>query len=168
MENTHSKTDNDATFMRIKRDYMCNDQLLPAYNVQIGVADEYIAVVDVNSHRSDMECFVPLMEKFKKYYGFYPKYPIADAGYGSLNNYIYCQEHGMEKYMKFTMYKKETKDKEYRENPFRAVNFKTNGDGNLICPNNKKFIFAYRKPIKGNKYGREEKIYKCEDCSGCP
>ena len=106
MENTHSKTDNDATFMRIKRDYMCNDQLLPAYNVQIGVADEYIAVVDVNSHRSDMEGFVPLMEKFKKYYGFYHKSPIADAGYGSLNNYIYCQEHGMGKYMKFTMYKK--------------------------------------------------------------
>jgi len=166
--NSYSKTDHDATFMRIKRDYMGNDQLLPAYNVQIGVADEYIAVVDVNSHRSDMDCFVPLMEKFKKYYGFYPKYPIADAGYGSLNNYIYCQEHGMEKYMKFTMYKKETKDKEYRENPFRAVNFKTNADGNLICPNNKKFIFAYRKPIRGNKYGREEEIYKCEDCSGCP
>ena len=27
-----------------KTDYMGNDQLLPAYNVQIGVADEYIAV----------------------------------------------------------------------------------------------------------------------------
>ena len=166
--NSYSKTDHDATFMRIKRDYMGNDQLLPAYNVQIGIADEYIAVVDVNSHRSDMDCFVPLMKKFNEYYGFYPKYPIADAGYGSLNNYIYCQEHGMEKYMKFTMYKKETKDKKYHENPFRAVNFKTDADGNLICPNNKKFIFAYRKPIKGNKYGREEEIYKCEDCSGCP
>jgi len=33
--------------MRIKTDYMGNDQLLPAYNIQIGVADEYIAVVDV-------------------------------------------------------------------------------------------------------------------------
>ena len=31
--------------MRIKTDYMGNDQLLPAYNVQIGVTDEYIAVV---------------------------------------------------------------------------------------------------------------------------
>ena len=49
--------------MRIKTDYMGNDQLLPAYNVQIGVADEYIAVVDVNHYRSDMDCFVPLMEQ---------------------------------------------------------------------------------------------------------
>ena len=57
--------------MRIKTDYMGNAQLLPAYNVQIGVADEYIAVVEVNQYRSDMDCFVSLMEKFKDIYGFY-------------------------------------------------------------------------------------------------
>lgn len=45
--NSYSKTDHDATFMRVKKDYMGNDQLLPAYNIQIGVADEYIAVVEV-------------------------------------------------------------------------------------------------------------------------
>ena len=60
------------------------DQLLPAYNVQIGVADEYIAVVDVNHYRSDMDCFIPLMKHFKQTYGFYPKYPVADASYGSI------------------------------------------------------------------------------------
>lgn len=81
--------------MRIKTDYMGNDQLLPAYNVQIGVADEYIAVVDVNHYRSDMDCFVPLMEHFKQTYGFYPKYPVADAGYGSYNNYIFCEQNGI-------------------------------------------------------------------------
>ena len=122
---------------------MGNDQLLPAYNVQIGVADEYIAVVDVNHFRSDMDCFEPLMEKFKDIYGFYPKYPTADAGYGSYNNYIYCQEHGMEKFMKFPMFKKETTDEKYRNNPFRAVNFKIDDDGNLRCPNGKKMIFSY-------------------------
>lgn len=89
--NSYSKTDYDATFMRMKKDSMGNDQLLPAYNIQIGVADEYIAVVDVMQYRSDMDCFIPLMEKFKELYGFYPKYPVADAGYGSFNNSIYCQ-----------------------------------------------------------------------------
>ena len=166
--NSYSKTDPSATFMRMKRDYMGNDQLLPAYNVQVGVADEYIAVVDVNRYRSDMDCFVPLMEKFKSIYGFYPKYPVADAGYGSYNNYIFCQENGMEKYMKFTMYQKEVKDEKYRDNPFRAVNFKIDDKGNLRCPNNKKMIFSHRKPVKNNNYGRQEEIYRCEDCSGCP
>ena len=34
----------------------------------------------------------------------------------------------MEKYMKFTMYKKETTDKMYHENPYRAVNFAKDAD----------------------------------------
>ena len=166
--NSYSKTDHDATFMRMKKDYMGNDQLLPAYNIQIGVADEYIAVIDVMQHRSDMDCFVPLMEKFHEIYGFYPKYPVADAGYGSFNNYLYCQGHGMKKFMKFPMYKKETTDKKYQDDPFRAVNFKTNEAGEMVCPNGKAFHFAYRKPVKGNQYGRQEEYYTCEDCSGCP
>ena len=60
--NSYSKTDQDATFMRLKRDYMGNDQLLPAYNLQAAICDEYIAVIDVKPYASDMECFVPLME----------------------------------------------------------------------------------------------------------
>lgn len=165
--NSYSKTDNGATFFRMKRDYMGNDQLLPGYNIQVGVCDEYIAVYDVEQYASDMDCFKPLVEKFNKTYGKYPKYPVADAGYGSLNNYIYCQEHGMEKYMKFTMFKKETKDKNYRNNPYRAVNFPINENGNPICPNGKEFHYLYSRAVRGNKYGRTEELYQCEDCSGC-
>ena len=165
--NSYSKTDHDATFMRLKRDYMGNDQLLPAYNLQTAVCDEYIAAVDVKPYASDMECFVPLLEKFNKSYGHYPKYPVADAGYGSYNNYLYCEEHGMEKYMKFTMFKKETTDKKYHENPYRAVNFKQDESGNLICPNGKKFYFKSRRHVYKNKYGRTEEIYECETCEGC-
>jgi len=166
--NSYSKTDQSATFMRMKRDYMGNDQLLPAYNMQIAVCDEYIAAIDVKQYASDMDCFVPLMEKFKQLYGHYPKYPIADAGYGSFNNYIFCQIHGMEKFMKFTMFEKETKDKKYQASPYRAVNFKQDEDGNLICPQNQKFHLKYTQAVRGNKYGRTEEVYECENCEGCP
>jgi len=165
--NSYSKTDHDATFMRIKRDYMGNDQLLPAYNLQMAVCDEYIASVDVQHYASDMDCFVPLMEKFHTMYGHYPKYPVADAGYGSYNNYLYCEEHGMEKYMKFTMFNKETADQKYHDNPYRAVNFKRDSEGNLICPNGKKFLFKGNKHVRYNKYGRTEELYECECCDGC-
>lgn len=165
--NSYSKTDRDATFMRMKKDYMGNDQLLPGYNIQFGVCDEYIAVYDIKQYASDMDCFVPLMEKFFRIYGRYPEYPVADAGYGSFNNYLYCEEHGMKKYMKFTMYEKESKDKKYSYDPYRAVNFKIDSDGDMICPNDKKFNYLYSRPIKGNKYGRTEEYYQCEDCSNC-
>ena len=166
--NSYSKTDHDATFMRIKRDYMGNDQLLPAYNLQVVVCDEYIASVDVKHYASDMDCFVPLMEKFHTMYGHYPKYPVADAGYGSYNNYLYCEEHGMEKYMKFTMFKKETTDQKYHDDPYRAVNFNRDDEGNLICPNGKKFLFKNSRHVRYNKYGRTEELYECESCNGCP
>jgi len=165
--NSFSKTDHDATFMRMKKDYMGNDQLLPGYNIQMGVCDEYITVYDIQQYASDMDCFKPLMEKFRETYGRYPEYPVADAGYGSFNNYLYCEEHGMKKYMKFSMYEKESKDKKYRDDPYRAVNFPINENGKPICPNGKEFHYLYSRPIKGNKYGRTEELYQCEDCSGC-
>lgn len=132
--NSYSKTDHDATFMRIKRDYMGNDQLLPAYNMQVAICDEYIAVIDAKPYASDMECFVPLMEKF----------------------------------MKFTMFEKETKNQKYHNNPYRIDNFRCDSEGNLICPNDKKFIFKYHTHVKGNKYGRTEEVYECENSEGCP
>jgi len=166
--NSYSKTDQGATFMRLKSDYMGNDQLLPAYNLQLGICDEYIAVADVKQYASDMDCFAPLMDSFNDIYGKYPKYPVADAGYGSYNNYLFCEEHGMEKYMKFTMFAKETGNKKYHNNPYRAVNFKKDENGLPVCPNDKSFIFKCSKPVKGNKYGRTEEIYECESCEGCP
>ena len=77
-------------------------------------------------------------------------------GYGSFNNYLYCEEHGMGKYMKFTMYEKENKNIKYHNDPYRAVNFRIDENGDLVCPNNKKFHYVYSRPIKGNKYGRTE------------
>lgn len=154
--------------MRMKKDYMGNDQLLPGYNIQFGVCDEYIAVFDVKQYASDMDCFKPLMERFNGIYGKYPEYPVADAGYGSFNNYLYCEEHGMKKYMKFTMYEKESKDKKYRDDPYRAVNFQIDEEGDPVCPNGKKFHYLYSRLVKGNKYGRTEELYQCEDCTNCP
>ena len=168
VRNSYSKTDHDTTFMRVKCDYMGNDQLFPAYNMQAVVCDEYIAVKDAKPHASDMECFAPLMEKFKEIYGSYPKYPVADAGYGSYNNYLYCEEHGMEKYMKFTMFEKETKDARYHTSPYRAENFRRDEEGDLICPNNRKFVFKYNKHVYKNRYGRTEEVYECENCADCP
>ena len=165
--NSYSKTDHDATFMRFNKDHMKNDQLLPGYNLQMVICDEFIAHYGVYAYASDMECFQPLMEGFRKRYGFCPQYPVADAGYGSFNNYMYCEQNGMEKYMKFTMYERETKDGRYRDNPYRACNFAIDHEGYMKCPNGKRFHFLRSAPVKGNRFGRTEEYYQCEDCSGC-
>ena len=166
--NSYSKTDTDATFLRVSRDYMKNDQLLPGYNLQMVICDEMIAHYGAYAYASDMDCFQPLMEGFREQYGFYPRYPVTDAGYGSYNNYVYCEQCGMEKFMKFTMYEKESKDRKYRDNPFRACNFDIDSEGYMVCPNGKRFHFLRTSPVKGNQFGRTEEFYRCEDCTGCP
>ena len=165
--NSYSKTDRDATFLRFKKDHMKNDQLLPGYNLQLAICDEYIAHYGVFVFASDMDCFQPLMDGFFKRYKKYPRYPLADAGYGSFNNYLYCELRNMEKFVKFTMYEKETKDAKYRDNPYRACNFDIDSKGYMVCPNGKRFYYLKSAPIKGNQFGRTEEYYRCEDCTDC-
>ena len=75
--------------------------------------------------------------------------------------------------MKFPMYEKETKDKKYRDDPYRAVNFRVNEAGRLVCPNGKEFLFLRTEPVKGNQYGRtvelhQQKGHKQGNFRDCP
>ncbi len=46
--NSYSKTDPDATFMRMKEDHMKNGQLKPGYNVQMASNDPFILAYTVH------------------------------------------------------------------------------------------------------------------------
>ena len=39
---------------------------------------------------------------------------------------------------------------------------------NWKCPNGQSFHFKYRQHVRGNQYGRQEEVYECDDCTGCP
>src|SRR5699024_7061934 len=45
--NSYSKTDHDATFMRMKDDYMRNGQLKAGYNLQIATEGQYALAYDI-------------------------------------------------------------------------------------------------------------------------
>ena len=61
---SYSKTDPDATFMRMKEDHMRNGQLKPGYNVQIAVNSEYITGLEAYSDRNDVRTLRPMLEKY--------------------------------------------------------------------------------------------------------
>lgn len=60
--NSYSKTDNDATFMRMKEDHMKNGQLKPAYNIQFGVDSEYIVLVSSGHQPTDTITLIPFLK----------------------------------------------------------------------------------------------------------
>ncbi len=166
--NSYSKTDVDATFMRMKTDYMGNTALLPAYNWQLVSFGEVILYGLTSQFAADNKCFIPLMEKYKSIFGKYPKTPVADAGYGNLETYNFCQNNNIEKFMKFSLWEKETHDNKFHNDIFRSVNFKIDAEGHPICPNGKKFYKLSERYIKGNQDKRTEEKCQCEDCEGCP
>ena len=164
--NSYSKTDHDATFMHMKEDHMRNAQLKPGYNVQIGVSNEYIMVIDAYQNGADHKTFKPILEKFNIMYNYYPKYPVADAGYGSYDNYSYCLENNMELFQKYGLWAKE-RDSKFKKLIYNKENFRQDRNGFYICPNNKKFIKQYDYESKYIEYPHTKTKYECLYCDKC-
>src|SRR5699024_11341933 len=57
--NSYSKTDHDATFMRMKDDYMRNGQLKAGYNVQLATEGQYALAYDVFPNPTDTRTLIP-------------------------------------------------------------------------------------------------------------
>ena len=96
---SYSKTDKDATFMRMKEDYMNNGQLKPGYNVQIAVESEYIVGVGLFHNPTDTTTLIPFMERIQSNSKRQIRNLIADAGYASEENFTYLEEHGQNAYI---------------------------------------------------------------------
>ena len=109
--NSYSKTDTDATFMRMKDDHMRNGQLKPAYNLQISTSNQFILHYSTHQRPTDFKTLIPHLEGFKAAYNKLPKELVADAGYGSQENYLFLQGQNVEAYVKYNYFDKDRKSK---------------------------------------------------------
>ncbi|MDR0981944.1 MAG: IS1182 family transposase [Culturomica sp.] len=115
--NSYSKTDPDATFMKMKDDHMKNGQLKPAYNLQIGTEKQAITHYQLFTNRTDFRTFIPFNEGFKERYKKLPEKEVADAGYGSEENYEYAENSNIQAFVKYPGFHAEQK-KAYTEKIF--------------------------------------------------
>ena len=166
---SYSKTDLDATFMRMKEDHMKNGQLKPAYNVQIGVESEYIIGIGLFSNPTDTTTLIPFLEHLRKNTGRKYTNIIADAGYASEENYTYLEENEQNAYIKPADYEIR-KTRKYKNNIYRIENLSYNEIGDFFtCPNGKRLKHAYDSKRKTeNGYEAVKSYYICESCEGCP
>jgi len=98
--NSYSRTDHDATFMRLKEDHMRNGQLKPGYNMQIAVNSEYITGVAAYPNRTDSGTLIPFLKELE--HGHRKKYLriVANVGYESQDNYLYLDSHEQMSFIK--------------------------------------------------------------------
>lgn len=158
--NSYYKTDHDATAMCLKEDYYSGlgSNTHAAYNLQIIVSRGVILSFYVSQDRTDQYTLIPALTKFKELYGTYPKRLCADAGYGSLKNYQFVINNGIENYIKFADWSRVVSGDLYDL-------FYFNDNEELICLNNK---VAYKTRFyEGRSSHRGKFLYVIENCSYC-
>ena len=167
--NSYSKTDVDATFMRMKDDYMKNGQLKPGYNLQMGTEGQFVVGFSIHQRPGDPGCLVPHLQGLKEHLGRLPKNVIADSAYGSEENYAYINQERMGNYLKYNTFGKEQRPR-YKPNPFASDQLKYDPEKDeLICPAGKRLAYRYTFYREtDNGYRGERRCYEAEDCSDCP
>jgi len=168
--NSYSKTDEDATFMRMKEDHMHNGQLKAGYNIQMGTENQFILGYSIHQRAGDPGCLKPHLEKLRDWLGEYPEVLIADAGYGSEENYAYLKEKQIAACVKYNTFHYEQKKRYKKKKAYRAENFTYEADEDqYICPQGRKLVYKdTRKYISENGYESSRRIYECESCLDCP
>ena len=167
--NSYSKTDTDATFMKMKEDAMLNGQLKPAYNLQHGVDAEYITWLDVTQRPSDTRTLIPFLKDMEEHLSFRYRDIVADAGYESEENYLYMEENGQIAFIKPNNYEK-SKTRKYKKDIGQMENMTYDEEKDCyLCRNGKEIGWICdRKTKTATGYIRTTSIYRCDDCKGCP
>jgi transposase len=173
--NSYAKTDPDASCMRMKEDRGAEKPWpKPAYNVQIGTEGQFIVGFRVHGQAGDPTCLIPHLEQVERNLGRLPEKIIADAAYGSEENYAYVEQHHLGNFLKYNTFYQDThhyRDPEVlRAYQFRADHFGYDSDQDqFICPAEKRLTFTYESQYTtSNQYVTRRRHYTCADCADCP
>lgn len=168
--NSFSKTDPDATFMRMKEDHMCNGQLKAGYNVQIGTQNQFVVGYTIHRRAGDTSCLKEHLDHYHRWLGEYPEALVADAGYGSEENYAYLQDKNITAYIKYNTFHYEQKKNFKKKHAYRVENFSYDeAKDQYICPQGKPlFYLQTEKQRSPNGYEASRRVYECQDCTDCP
>lgn len=167
---SYSKTDTDATFMRMKDDHMGNGQLKAGYNVQWSTRDQFITHYSLHQDTTDTKTLIPHYQGLQGQLGQLPKAAVADAGYGSEQNYEYLEGEGVEAYVKYNYFHREQQGSHQEKHPFEQGRLYYNAARNeYICPMGQpmRHIGDQRSMTKaGHPYTVSR--YQARNCAGCP
>ena len=167
--NSYSKTDPDATFMRMKEDAMGNGQLKPAFNLQHGVDSEYIVWLTIGPQPTDTTTLIPFLEETEEYLAFKYQKIIADAGYESEENYVFLDTNKQLAFIKPSNYEI-SKKRKYKNDIGRIENMDYDEENDsYICKNGKQLSFTHLRRSKSKTgYVSVKTIYQCKECKDCP
>jgi transposase len=168
--NSYSKTDQDATFMRMKEDHMNNGQLKPGYNVQISTSNQFIVNYTIHSNPTDTNTLSAHLAQHEASFGKAPQVLIADAGYGSEENYTLLEQKEIIAFVKYGMFDKEQNENHNSKQPFAANKLFYNQQKDCyICPIGQQMNFIGTSPKRtSTDFEQTVKRYQAGNCANCP
>jgi transposase len=167
---SYSKTDTDATFMRMKEDHMNNGQLKPGYNVQISTNNQFIASYSIHQKTTDTNTLITHLDQHEKQYNQQPEVVVADAGYGSEENYQALEDKQITAYVKHNQFDRKQSDNLQSKQPFSADKLYYNKEKDCYyCPIGQAMTnigTTTRTTTTG--YKQNITLYRAKNCEGCP
>ena len=165
-----SKTDPDATFMRMKEDHMKNGQLKPGYNLQVSSNNQYITNYTIHQATTDSTTLPEHLNEYKQQHQIAPSIVTADAGYGSEENYHYLAQNNITAYVKHNQFDREQNDSIQNKKIFTAARLHYNKEEDYyVCPMGQHMENkgTYSKPTSTGFIQQLTK-YQAKNCQGCP
>ncbi|MBW8685122.1 IS1182 family transposase [Chitinophaga rhizophila] len=167
---SYSKTDPDATFMRMKEDHMKNGQLKPAYNVQISTNNQFIASYSVHQQTTDTNTLIThLQDHIRQFHG-KPNTVKADAGYGSEQNYQWLENKKITAYVKHSQFDRDQNNLLRSKKPYTIDKLEYDPvKDRYYCPTGKpmKKLGSFTSTSRTG-YERTITRYQAKNCEGCP
>lgn len=170
VRNSYSKTDPDATFMRLKDDHMRNGQLKPAYNLQLSTNNQYITNYSIHQNATDTNTLIDHLQQHIKAYKVKPNTLTADAGYGSEKNYGWLEHKRITAYVKHAGFDRNQRSGTKHRKPYRADQLEYDPQRDQYrCPSGKP-MHNIGNHNSYNKSGFQQTItrYQATNCKGCP
>jgi len=168
--NSFSKTDPDATFMRMKEDHMKNGQLKPAYNVQVSSNNQYVTNYTIHQNTTDTNTLQEHIRQHQQDYKVTPEVVVADAGYGSQENYEFLAHNNVEAYVKYSRFDREQNSTLQSKAPFSADKLYYNkGQDYYVCPMGQRMhkTGIYQRTTSTG-YKQQVTRYQAQNCATCP
>lgn len=166
--NSFSKTDKDATFMCMKEDPMKNRELKPGYNVQVATNQQFCLAYDIFPNPTDTRTLIPFLKSIDLLEDI--KYIVADAGYGSEENYAYIfDELEKEALIPYAMYQKEHTRKYKKESTLRQNWTYVEDADCYVDHQGVQFSFhRYQTKVDKNGFERTFKVYLADKTQATP
>lgn len=168
--NSYSKTDTDATFMRMKDDYMRNGQLKPGYNLQFSTQNQFVVNYSIHNNPTDTLTYIPHLTEIKGLYPGFLKHACADSGYGSEENYEFLKEQELTPFVKYNYFHKEQQKGKNAYADFSVPNlFYNQQEDTYYCPMGQAMrLKCIKKEKSASGYAKTLHIYEAQNCTSCP